>query len=168
MKRRSREQSRIAILFTLFFPARINPPAVANDEHHRASHTSRTLPMNENTTSGFTWLRIDNAKHARLDRLREMAQSVAGVFLSPRLCRTRRSLFSTLGLPEAVRNYFVYRRRTRAGSIGPDARLRGRRRHTPEPGFNASYGFVDELLERFRCSRFGGCRHGNCDRYEGT
>jgi hypothetical protein len=53
VKRRSREQSRIAILFTLFFPARIDAPAVANDEHHRASHTPRTLPMNEKIDKRF-------------------------------------------------------------------------------------------------------------------
>src|SRR6266542_6297963 len=110
-------------------------------------------------TSGFTWLRIDNPKLARLDRPREMAQPVAGAFLSSRLCRAGRSLFSTLGLSEALRNYLVYRRGTCAGSTGPNARLRGRRGHTPELGFDASYGVAHELLKRFRCSGSGGGRH---------
>src|SRR6266516_4962069 len=120
------------------------------------------------STSGFKRLRVDNAKHARLDRPREMAQPVAGAFLSPGLCWAGRSLFSTLGLSEAVRNYLVYWRRTRAGPTSADARLRGRLRHSPELGFDAWYRLGDELLERFRCARSGGCRHSNCDRHEGA
>ena len=111
------------------------------------------------STSGFKRLLVDNAKHARLDRPREMAQPVAGAFLSPRLCRAGRPLFSTLGLSEAIRNYLVYRRRTRAGPTSADARLRGRLRHSPELGFDACYGLGDELLERLRGSRSGCCRH---------
>src|SRR5262245_23068499 len=128
----------------------------------------RTLAMNEASTSGFTWLRIDNAKHARLHRPYEMAQPVAGAFLSPGFCRPGRSLFSTLGHSEAVRNYPFYRRRTRAGPTGSHACLRRGRRRTPEPGFDASNGFADELLERLRCSRSGCCRYSDCDRLEGA
>ena len=45
VKRRAREQSRIAIFFALLPAARIDPPSVTNQEHNRACHTARNLPM---------------------------------------------------------------------------------------------------------------------------
>src|SRR5437016_14541330 len=39
LKRRVREERGVAIFFCLAFAARINAPAVANDQHYRASHT---------------------------------------------------------------------------------------------------------------------------------
>src|SRR2546430_17667106 len=92
-----------------------------------------------------------------------MAQPVAGAFLSSRLCRAGRSLLSTLGHPETVRHYFVCRGGPFPFATRPDARLR-RREHTPEPRFNATRSFPDELFERLRRSAFGGRRTGNCDR----
>src|SRR5215471_8911601 len=46
VKRRRREQRRVPVIFTLIAAAGIDTPSVANNEHHGASHTSRTLPMN--------------------------------------------------------------------------------------------------------------------------
>ena len=53
VKRRGREQGCVAVLFALLGTAGIDAPPVANDEHHRASHVSRTLPMNENVDKQF-------------------------------------------------------------------------------------------------------------------
>src|SRR5438874_6900283 len=53
VKWRGRDQCRVAVLFTLVESAGIDAPPVANDEHHRASHVSRTLPMNENVDKQF-------------------------------------------------------------------------------------------------------------------
>jgi hypothetical protein len=53
VKGRGREQCRVAVLFTLFAAAGIDAPTVANHEHHRASHVSGTLPMNENVDKQF-------------------------------------------------------------------------------------------------------------------
>src|SRR5881397_820728 len=66
---------------------------------------------------------VDNRTNARLDRPREMAQSVARAFLPSRVCRGRDSLLSTLGHPETFRNYFVCRRRAIASSARPHAHL---------------------------------------------
>ena len=53
VKRRGCEQGCVAVLFALLGAAGIDAPPVANDEHHRASHVSRTLPMNENVDKQF-------------------------------------------------------------------------------------------------------------------
>ena len=53
MKRRVRQQSSVAIFLALFAPAGIDAPAVANDEHDRASHTSRTVSMNKRIDKRF-------------------------------------------------------------------------------------------------------------------
>src|SRR2546430_11084668 len=58
VKRRGCEQGCVAVLFALLGAARIDAPPVANDEHHRASHVSRTLPMNETWTSSSLFCRI--------------------------------------------------------------------------------------------------------------
>ena len=39
VKRRAREKRGVSVFFCLAFAARINTPAVANDQHYRASHT---------------------------------------------------------------------------------------------------------------------------------
>jgi hypothetical protein len=41
VKRGRPEQCRVSVLFALLAATRINAPAVPNDEHNRASHTSR-------------------------------------------------------------------------------------------------------------------------------
>src|SRR5207237_5036746 len=92
---------------------------------------------------------VDNARNARLHRPHEMAQSVAGAFLSPRVRRAWCSLFSTLGHSEAFRNYFIYRTGTFSRPFGSDSRLCRRRGWAPKPRFDDSSGFIDQLLERF-------------------
>jgi hypothetical protein len=44
MKWRRGEQGCIPIFVTLILAARVDTPAVANDQHYRTSHMSRTLP----------------------------------------------------------------------------------------------------------------------------
>ena len=53
MKRRRREQRCVPVIFTLIAAAGIDAPSVANNEHHGASHTSRTLPMNKKIDKQF-------------------------------------------------------------------------------------------------------------------
>src|SRR6266404_2651247 len=53
VKGSGREQRGVSILVALVPPAWIDAPAVANDEHHRASHTPRILPMNEKIDKRF-------------------------------------------------------------------------------------------------------------------
>src|SRR5215471_14869779 len=53
VKRRRREQRRITVTLALPGSAGIDAPAVANNEHHRSGHTSRTLPMNAPTDKQF-------------------------------------------------------------------------------------------------------------------
>ena len=47
------EQRGVSVLVALFPAAWIDAPPVPNNEHHRASHTSRTLPVNEKTHKRF-------------------------------------------------------------------------------------------------------------------
>src|SRR5438132_11420132 len=44
VKRRGREQCRVAVTLALLGPAGINAPAVAKNKEHRGGHTSRTSP----------------------------------------------------------------------------------------------------------------------------
>jgi len=53
VKGSGREERGVSILVALVPAARIDAPAVANDEHHRTSHISRTLPMNEKIDKRF-------------------------------------------------------------------------------------------------------------------
>jgi hypothetical protein len=53
MKWSGREQRGVSILIALVPSARIDAPAVANNQHHRASHTSRTLLMNQKIDKRF-------------------------------------------------------------------------------------------------------------------
>src|SRR5437667_6046712 len=94
----------------------------------------------------------------------EVAQPVAGTFLSPRLCWNWCPLFSALGHPEAFRNYLVCWRRPFPGTACPNPRLCCWRRHAPEPRFNVSCSFGDELFKGFRRSRpVGRCDpNGDC------
>src|SRR6266576_2315892 len=86
----------------------------------------------------------------RYRRGNEMAQPVAGAFLSPRLCRARCPLFPTLGRSETFRNYFFHRRGTRPGPSCSDTRLRRRRGRASDARFNEPFGFTDQLLEGLR------------------
>src|SRR5215470_4525313 len=71
----------------------------------------------------------------------EVAQPVAGAFLSPGLCRSWRALFSALGHPKTFRNHFVCWRRAFACSAGTDTCLCCWRRYADEHGLVASCGF---------------------------
>ena len=53
VKGRGREQGRVPVFMALIAAGGINAPAVADDEHHRASHTWRTLPMNKRMDKQF-------------------------------------------------------------------------------------------------------------------
>src|SRR5205814_8860444 len=93
----------------------------------------------------------------------EVAQPVAGTFLSPRLCWNWCPLFSALGHPEAFRNYLVCWRRPFPCPACPNSRLCCWCQHAPQPGFNVSCSFGDELFKGFRRSRPGGRCDCNCD-----
>src|SRR4029077_2094669 len=93
----------------------------------------------------------------------EVAQSVAGTFLSRRLCWDWCPLFSALGHPEAFRNYLVRWRGPFPCPPCPNPCLCRWRWHAPEPGFNGSCSFSDELFKGFRRSRPGGRCYRNCD-----
>ena len=47
------QQRGVSVLVALFPAAWIDAPPVPNNERHRASHTSRTLPVNEKTHKRF-------------------------------------------------------------------------------------------------------------------
>jgi len=53
VKGSGREQRGVSILITFFPATRIDPPAVANDEHYRTRHNSRTLLVNEKIDKRF-------------------------------------------------------------------------------------------------------------------
>jgi hypothetical protein len=53
VKRSGREKRGVSILIALFRASRIDAPAVANDEHHWTSHTSRTLLVNAEADKRF-------------------------------------------------------------------------------------------------------------------
>src|SRR6267143_1608737 len=53
VKRRAGKQGGVAIFFRLGFAAGIDAPAVANDEHYRASHTRALCRRFRGPTSGF-------------------------------------------------------------------------------------------------------------------
>src|SRR5438128_2539678 len=72
-------------------------------------------------------------------------------------------LFSALGHPEAFRNYLVCWRRPFPCPACPNPRLCCWRRHAPEPRFNVSCSFGDELFKGFRRSRPGGRCDRDCD-----
>src|SRR5438477_12477571 len=65
----------------------------------------------------------------------EVAQPVAGTFLSPRLCWNWCPLFSALGHPEAFRNYLVCWRRPFHGTACSNPRLCCWRWHATESRF---------------------------------
>src|SRR4029450_10334342 len=93
----------------------------------------------------------------------EVVQPVAGAFLSPRLCWNWCPLFSALGHPEAFRDYLVCWRRPFPCPACSNPRLCCWRWHAPEPGFDGSCSFGDELFKGFRRSRPGGRCDRNCD-----
>src|SRR5215475_15209613 len=83
----------------------------------------------------------------------EVAQPVAGARLSPRLRRSRRHLFSTLGYTKALRHYLICRRGTVACKTGAYSHLCRWSGHAFEYGGHAVRRTGDELFKRFRCSR---------------
>jgi hypothetical protein len=63
VKRRPREKGGVAILFALLPTARINTPAITNNEHNWARHMRRTLPVigkiDKSSVSGLTMQRLN-------------------------------------------------------------------------------------------------------------
>ena len=137
-----REQRGIAVLFPLLSAAGIDAPAVANDEHHRASHISRTVPMNENDGQAVlcfhrnfrTFAAVKDRRYKRKMKWRNQLLALVCLLV-----------FAGVGV--IYFQHWVIRKPfgiilfvgegLSPATAGADSHLRSRRRHTLEHGFDA-------------------------------
>src|SRR2546423_11284 len=114
VKRRARQQRSIAVFFCLRFAARVDAPAIANDEHDRASHVRTLRRLGRSTRASFSCI---------CGKTNEVAKSIAGTVVSGGLRRARSFVLSALGSAKTVRNYSPCWRGARARTRCPDAHV---------------------------------------------